>query len=243
MDYALWLAARTLQLGVLVAMYRRGLYRQYPCFFNYTVLQTLSVPILVVIWVQWGVYYYYAYFTEMALSTLLSFAVLHDLLKNGLQTSGAVTRLIGFLLAATFVILVATEMSAIHAQSRGPLDTWTELISLTQRWVQIAQCSLMILLFVLRKRLGISRRSLLFGVTLGFGLFAAVNVFVTLQMARHGFLAKATLSRINSVAYLLTCGIWLGYAMAGSSREAYLLPETRGSIVGSARIAAERRSV
>ena len=47
-DYVLWFFASTIQLGVLVVMYRRGLQREYPYFFNYTVLQVIGDPILFV---------------------------------------------------------------------------------------------------------------------------------------------------------------------------------------------------
>lgn len=55
-DYVLWWSAPILQLGVSVALYSRRLYRQYPCFFNYTVLQTLSVPVLMLCR-SWADYY------------------------------------------------------------------------------------------------------------------------------------------------------------------------------------------
>ena len=35
-----------LQIGVLIAMVRRGLHRDYPYFFNYTILQVVGVPVL-----------------------------------------------------------------------------------------------------------------------------------------------------------------------------------------------------
>lgn len=198
-------------------MYGRGLYREYPCFFNYTVLQALGG--LALIGVSGCSNYYYFHWTETTLCALLSFAVLHDLLKSGFQTSGAVTTLIGFLLAGTLVIVVATEMSSITVQRRDQLNASTELIIRTHRLVQIAQGGLMILLVVLSKCLGISCRSLLFGITLGLGLFAMASVLLTTSMSHPSFVSGITLRRLHGFAYLLTCGIWLGYALAGSGSE------------------------
>ncbi len=45
-DYVVWFATPVLQSGLLVALYRRGLHRDYPFFFNYTILQVISVPVL-----------------------------------------------------------------------------------------------------------------------------------------------------------------------------------------------------
>ena len=42
-DYVLWFASPVLQVGVLISLFRRGLHRDYPYFFNYTVLGVVSV--------------------------------------------------------------------------------------------------------------------------------------------------------------------------------------------------------
>jgi len=215
-DYALWFAAPTLQLGIWVAMYRRGLYRQYPCFFNYIILQTLSAPVLFAL-SRWSEYYYF-YFTNVALSSLLSFAVLHDLLKNGFQTSGTLAKLSSFLLVATLVVVVVTEMSSIYNHRWSGIDS-ADLILRTERTIRLAQCVLLILLFALRKSLGISRRNLLFGIMLGLGLSATVRMLVTVTAVHHAFWGPRTWNRVNATVYLLACGIWLAYAIAGSGRE------------------------
>ena len=67
--------------------------------------------------------------------------------------------------------------------------------------------------------LGISRRSPLFGISLGFGLFAAVNMLVTTAMTHHGILHQSTLRHINSEAYLLAIVLWLGYTLAAAPSE------------------------
>ncbi len=220
LEYAWWLAAPTLLLsGVWVAMRRRGLYRQYPYFVNYIALQVLIVPIMLVLQFNYSAYYY-AYYVEITLSALLSFAVLQDLLKNGFQTSEAVTKLSGFLLAASLVILVVAGMAAAGSQSWGTPDYFSsELALMTRRSVLIVQCSLVILLLVLRRSLGITRRSLLFGITLGLGLFATVNLLLPLLVAYHRFVSMRTPSRILGAADVLVCGIWLAYSMAGSNTE------------------------
>ena len=51
-DYILWFATPCLQVGVLISLFRRGLHRDYPYFFNYTILQVVSVPVLFVISLQ-----------------------------------------------------------------------------------------------------------------------------------------------------------------------------------------------
>jgi hypothetical protein len=217
LDYIFWCSAPIVQCCVLVAISRRGLYRQYPFFFNYTVWQTLSVPVLMMFrgWVN----YYYVYFVAMALSTLLSFAVLQDLIKNGLQTTEPLSRLSSRLLASTLIILVAIQTVATGIHGWVELDSWMALILSTQRTAQILQIGLLVLFFSFGKSTGISRGSVLYGIALGFGLSAAVNMVTRMLMAHHSIFSRRILTDINSVAYLVACGVWLVYAMRGSSGE------------------------
>ena len=75
-------------------------------------------------------------------------------------------------------------------------------------------------LLLFSEYLGISRRSLLFGISLGFGFFAAINMLVVTGMAQHGgILSKTVLRHINSAAYFIAVAIWLGYTMVAVSSE------------------------
>ena len=78
------------------------------------------------------------------------------------------------------------------------------------------QCGLVFFMLLFSEYLGIPHRSFLFGIALGFGLFAAINMLVMTGASHHGILSRATLSLINSGAYLLTVVIWFGYTWAAS---------------------------
>ncbi len=85
MQYVLWFASPAIQLGVVIAMFRRGLHRDYPYFLNYTILGVASVPLLCVISLQSYTAYYYAYYVNLGLSVILSFAVLQEIFKDAFR--------------------------------------------------------------------------------------------------------------------------------------------------------------
>ncbi len=211
--YVLWFAAPVLQLGVLVLMFKRGLHRDYPYFFNYTVLQVISVPVLaIILQVQYNVYYY-VYYVNLGLSVLISFAVLQEIFKDAFRPYEALRDLsvILFRWSALVVFLVGV-MWAINAAHK-PENGVTDSILLAERAVRLMQCGLVFFLLLFSEYLGIARRSLLFGISLGFGLFAAINMLVATGMGNNGLLKHSTLSKINSAAYLLSVGIWFGYTL------------------------------
>jgi len=232
-DYVLWFSAPTLQVGVLVAMYRRGLRRDYPYFFNYAILQVFGEPILFIMHKQSYALYFYGYWVSIALSAVLSFAVLYEIFRNAFRPYEAL-RDLGVILFrwSALVILLVAGMWAIapgHAAQNGPI---TNSIMLAARSVRLMQCGLVFFLLLFSEYLGISRRNFLFGVALGFGLFASVNMLVAAGVSYGGVISASVLSLINSAVYNVSTLIWLGYAALAPSRSSALaaIPEWNSAL-------------
>ncbi|MGC2111604.1 MAG: hypothetical protein WA655_18960 [Candidatus Korobacteraceae bacterium] len=216
LDYVFWFAAPTLQLAVLVCMFRRGLHRDYPYFFNYTILEVVSVPVLYLINAHFPyAFYFYAYYVNIALCVLISFAVLQEIFKDAFRPYEALRDLsvILFRWSALVVLLVGVMWAVNSAQATSKV---IDYIWLADRSVRLMQCGLVFFLVLFSEYLGISRRSLLFGISLGFGVFAAVNMMVTTGLTHHGPIRAITLRQINSAAYMVAAGIWLGYTLVAA---------------------------
>jgi hypothetical protein len=218
-DYVLWFAGPIMQAGILVAMYRRGLHRDYPYFFNYTVLQVLSEPILFIIQRHSYSMYYWGFYVSIALSALISFAVLQEIFHDAFRPYEALRDLsvILFRWSALVVLLVAV-MWAITAAHSSQVDAVTNGILLVQRSVRLMQCGLVFFLLLFSEYLGISRRHVLFGIALGFGVFASVNMLFAAAVAHGTFLHVSVLRQINSGAYNFSVLIWLAYTAFAPAR-------------------------
>jgi len=222
-DYVLWFSAPTLQLGVLVAMYRRGLHRDYPYFFNYTILQVAGEPILLVMQKQSYTFYYVGYWVSIALSALISFGVLQEIFKNAFRPYEALRDLSVILFRwSALVILLVAGMWAITSTHADQGDAVKNTIFLASRSVRLMQCGLVFFLLLFSEYLGISRRSLLFGIALGFGFFASVSMLVAAGVSHAGVVHVSVLRWINSAAYNLSALIWLGYAALAPARSSAL---------------------
>jgi hypothetical protein len=222
-DYVLWIATPLLQMGVLIAMIKRGLHRDYPYFFNYTILQVVGVPVLYIILTRSYSVYFYAYYFNVALSVLISFAILQEIFKDAFRPYEALRDLSVILFRwSSLVVLLVGVMWAINSAHKSDNGAIVDTILLAERSVRLMQCGLVFFLLLFSEYLGISRRSPLFGISLGFGLFAAVNMLVTTAMTHHGILKQSTLRHINSEAYLLAIVLWLGYTLAAKSSKSEL---------------------
>ncbi len=80
-----------------------------------------------------------------------------------------------------------------------------------QRCVRVIQCGLILFLLVFSRYLGVSWRQHSFGIALGFGGFASVEL-VALALYSGGQIHGPTLSLLNTTAYGFSILTWLGYA-------------------------------
>jgi hypothetical protein len=227
-DYVLWCAGPLLQFGVLVAMYRRGLHREYPYFFNYTILQVLSEPILFLVQRHSYSMYYWGYYVSIALSALISFAVLQEIFHDAFRPYEALRDLsvILFRWSALLVLLIGV-MWAITAAQSSQVDAITNGILLAQRSVRLMQCGLVFFLLLFSEYLGISRRHVLFGIALGFGIFASVSMLFAAVVSHGTFVHVSVLRQINSAAYVFSVLIWLGYTALAPVRSSVALASAR----------------
>ena len=227
-DYVLWFGGTLMQLGVLVAMYRRGLHRDYPYFFNYTVLQVLSEPILFVVQKHSYATYYWSYWVSVALSALISFGVLQEIFHDAFRPYEALRDLSVILFRwSALVVLLVGVMWAITAAQSSRLDAITGGILLAQRSVRLMQCGLVFFLLLFSEYLGISRRHLVFGIALGFGIFASISMLVAAAAAHGTFVHASVLRQINNAAYDIAVVIWLGYTALAPARSRVAVASAR----------------
>ena len=213
-SYVLWFLTPCLQAGILLCMYRRGLHRDFLFFFTYTILSVVSEPVLALLKLHSYAAYFYGYYVHLALLLLLSFGVLQEIFENAFRPYEALRDLgvILFRWSALVVLLVAV-MWAVNTAQKPDSNLLLDLFLLADRSLRLAQCGLVFFLLLLGEYLGIPHRSFLFGISLGMGFFAAVNMLVVTGVTHHGIVRVFTLRQINSAAYLVSVAIWLGYAV------------------------------
>lgn len=227
-DYVLWFASPTLQVGMLVVLFRRGLHRDYPFFFNYTILQVVSVPVLAFIHsTQPYAAYYYAYYFNIGLSVLISFFVLQEIFTDAFRPYEALRDLSIILFRwSALVVLLVGVMWAVNLSHKPGDGLIMDGILLADRSVRLMQCGLVFFLLLFSEYLGISRRSLLFGISLGFGIFAAVNMLVATGASHSGAVHQTALRQVNSAAYFLAVLIWFGFTLAAAPSRSKLAQES-----------------
>lgn len=121
-----------------------------------------------------------------------------------------------FLYLCAAIVLIAVAGFAMNVSKGTDRSAVTDALLLFDRSVRIAQVLLVTAIILLGRHFAISRKSFVFGMAFGFGAFALVNMLVFTGLSHHGLLSENTLSRINAVAYMLACCVWLYYSKFGT---------------------------
>jgi hypothetical protein len=217
---ALWIAHPVLELAVVAAMWRRKLYRSFPIFFTYVGFQILIFALLFPL-SRFGPYvlYFYLFWASSAINLILGFMIIHEIFLDVFRHYHTLRDLgsVMFKWAALVMLLVAFVVAA--SNSGHDQEPIMEAITTVQRCVRVAQCGLVLFLIVFSRYLGVSWRQQSFGIALGVGGFAAVELG-TLALYAGGPMSQVSVTAINLVAYNLAIVVWFAYTLLESPARA-----------------------
>lgn len=214
--YALWIAHPLLQAGIAGVMLHRQMHRKFKFFFAYVVTQILTFAVIFPAFLKenYSVYFYLYWFSN-AISVVLGFKIIHEIFLDVFRSFHTLRDLgtVLFKWAGLVMLLVAGVVSVSSTSSE--VVPWMQAIVTTQRCVRIIQVGMVLFLLFFSRYLGVSRRQQSFGLALGFGGFAMIELaLIASWVGKH--LAEFSTGLVNMGAYNLTLVIWLGYVLANN---------------------------
>ncbi len=209
--YALWIMHPLLEVGIALFMLRRGLFRQFKFFFAYIITQLATFAVLfpAFFW-RTPSALFYVYWGCNAISVTCGFLVIHevfvDMFKffHTLRDLGSVL----FKWAGLVMLLVAAVVS-VSANSPH-MSPWIQAIITSQRCVRIIQVGMVMFLLFFAQYVGVSRKQHSFGIALGFGSFAVIElILICSWVGNH--VGDPWMSIINMTTYNASLTLWLSY--------------------------------
>jgi hypothetical protein len=211
-QFALWVLQPALQAALAVVVFRRKLHREFPIFFTFTVIQIaiFAVQFPVYTWGSTNAYFYTFWLTS-ALNVVLAFKIIHEIFLDIFRPYPALRDLGTALFKWAALIMVLVSVVVISV-TPGWDDPFSRTIEIVQRCVRVIQCGMVLFLLAFCKNLGVSWKRLSFGIALGFGLFAGIELLTTaLYSGSH--LAGPMVNLIDMTAYNAGMMLWLLYSV------------------------------
>jgi hypothetical protein len=170
--------------------------------------------------------YFYVYWVSYALEAILSLMVIYSIFKlamaplKGLQTLGMLV----FRWVAAISVAVAIGV-AVTPHLSGIKFMTAMITQLQQTSSILTLCLLLFVCFAIRP-MGLSFRSRIFGISLGLGVLATVNL-VNSAWISHYATIYSLFSLINGLAVGMTLLVWSAYfAFPEPKRRIIVLPTT-----------------
>jgi hypothetical protein len=215
--YYLWVAPHVLQAIVLLLMLRRKLHKQFPMFLLYTAFELFQFIVLFTVGRSgsFSAEQYRSMFSlGSAISTGLRFAIIYEIFTHVFRSYPRLSGL-GRVLSrwATVALLLFGVALAAATHGNGAYSS-VVLLSVLDRTISILQCGLLMLLFLVSRHFALSWRNYAFGLALGFGVFASVELATSAIRSQIGSSRADFIDLVVMAAYHCCVLIWIFYLVA-----------------------------
>lgn len=210
---SLWCTQPILQSVVAVIFWRRKLHKQFPAFFWFLLAQVAVFAVIFPLYVT-GEYdaYFVLFWLCEAINAVLGFKVIHEIFLDVFRPYHTLKDL-GTLLfkwAGVVMMLVSVVVAFSNSSDHSPV---VHAVTTLQRSVRIVQFGLILFLLLFSRFLGVSRKQVSFGISLGFGLFAGVELML-MALNSGGFVKHGSFNLMNMLTYNLAILVWFGYSLS-----------------------------
>jgi hypothetical protein len=209
--YVSWLLGPVLQITLLAFMVQRKLQVVFPRFFSYIVLQIVKSGILFLIYRYHHENYFDAYWSGNAISVLLAVTVMDEMLHNLLKQYGGIQSLASIIFRWACGLLLLLSIVNAFSSQQASADKVVSAVLAFDRSVRVMQCGLFFLLMILCRFLRNCWRQHVFGIALGFGIFASIELVLVSTVMHFGDGPVAILSLVKSAAYNGVTLLWIMY--------------------------------
>lgn len=224
--YYLWIGPHLLLASILVAMFLRRLHRQFPMFFLYAAFEVLQWGVLFGICLSsigFGPPYVRVYSIGLGISTAIRFAVISELYRHFLRRYPALNGPGRYLFCGSIVVLLLiAAIVGVSAPATSPNFLFNATYAL-DRTVSVLQCGLLISLFAFSRYFALSWRSHAFGIALGLGIFASVELATSSVWLHLGYFGDRTVNLFTMAIYHLCVLIWMFYLLRPERATSYVL--------------------
>jgi hypothetical protein len=223
---ALWISSPILQSIVAVAMFRRRIHKDFPVFFAFTIGQIAIFALDFSVY-RWGSHtlYFDVYWISTAINVVFEFKIIHEVFLDAFRPYFALQDLgtALFKWAALIMVLVAAVLISISPSWNDPL---VKTIIVAHRCVRVVQCGIVLFLLAFSKHVGFSWKRQGFGIALGFGLYAGVEL-VTNALISGEHISQDMVNVANLSVFNVCVALWLAYVVLNrrETRVPILVPQ------------------
>lgn len=188
---ALWLLGFLLELILAIAIFRRGLQKEYPLFSSYLVLELVRTIVLAGIG-RHHPPYFYAYWISECLVSIFSFLVVEEIFRKAFERRLGLQKLGAALFRYSLLALLVTAVVVAALAPGNDADKLVAAIFVLKGAQSFVRMGLVGLLFAFVFLLGLPWGDYAIGIAVGFAVYGAVELAVIVARSHYGTVANET---------------------------------------------------
>jgi hypothetical protein len=209
------LAGLVLQVPLAAMVVAKRLWRSLPVFSAYSLTNFLSTLVLYTLG-KFNVspyLYFYLFWILEGMGVLLGFGIVYEVFRELFEPYAALRRLARVTFYWVLVGLVLLGCVVVYAQSSALTNPLSVAVGTTEEAARIVEVGLLVFLFAFSRAFGLHWRQNVFGIALGLGIFASVELAGVALHARAGPAAYQVFNVARVMSFDASLLIWLGYIM------------------------------
>jgi hypothetical protein len=207
----LWVASIALQILLAALLLAKRAWQKYPFFVAYILFNLFKTGAIFSVYGT-GVVYFYTFWVCEAIGIVLGLAVVREIFTNIFSPHPALRKLAILIFRVAVIALVFLACGAIYEQSVSARSIARVLMVATDG-TRIIELGLIMFLFLSSSAFGLHWRQNEFGIALGLGTCAAVELVNVTLMTHHSPAAEQIFSMVRSFSFNFSLLVWLGYLL------------------------------
>jgi prepilin signal peptidase PulO-like enzyme (type II secretory pathway) len=231
--YAFWVAGLILQPALAVFLVARKLWRKYPIFTLYTVFNSIG-NIIAFLLRETSLSFLlrdrpllYFWFLQIfnGITTFIGFGIAYEIFRTIFSPHRALKRLATLVFGACAIILAGMGASLIISEAPFRSTDLMKSVLVVSEAARLLEVGLIGVLFLFSRAFGLHWRQATFGIALGLGIFATVELVATTIQSEFGPAAMNVLNLLRTGAFDVGLLTWIGYILAPEPSLNIGLPE------------------
>ncbi len=206
----LWVAGFALQVLLAGVLLAKRAWRKYPLFTAYIFFNLFETAAALSVYRMHA--YFYTFWICEAIGIFLGLAVVREIFTNIFAPHPALRKLAILVFRVAVVALVLLACGAIYEQSVSA-KTIARVVMVATDGTRIVELGLIMFLFLSSSAFGLHWRQNEFGIALGLGTCAAVELINVTLMTHLSPAAGRIFSVVRSFSFNFSLLIWLGYLL------------------------------
>jgi len=207
----IWVVGLCLQVLLALTLLARKSWQKYPIFSAYVFFNLFFTALAYAVFGN-RVVYFYTFWICDAIGIVLGLGVVREIFTNVFSPHPALRKLAKIIFRVAVALLVMLAGGVIYAQSGNAKGVLNGVL-LAAEAARVVEVGLTMFLFLSSSAFGLHWRQNVFGMALGLGMFAAVELIADTMIGHVSLATAQAFNLAHSISFSLSLLIWLGYML------------------------------